>query len=76
VLHPPIDRHVIHPHAAFGQEFFDVAVGQPVAQYQRTATVITSGGKRNPANADLGSGVAGRRRIRPPCPTCDPPTQL
>ena len=38
--------------------------------------MITSGGKRNPAKAELGTDVrTGRRCIRPPCPTCDPLTQ-
>jgi hypothetical protein len=31
-LHPPVHRHVVDVDAAFGQEFFDVSVGQPVAQ--------------------------------------------
>ena len=44
------------------QQFLDVAVGQVVAQVQRTATMITSGGNRNPANADRG-GRTGRRRF-------------
>jgi hypothetical protein len=48
----------------------------PQRRYQRTATVITSGGKRNPAKPDLGrDGGTRRRRISPPCPTCDPSTQ-
>jgi hypothetical protein len=38
---------VIDLDAAFGKQFFDVAVGQAVAQeYQRTATAITSRGNR------------------------------
>jgi hypothetical protein len=36
------------------QEFFEVPVGKSVAQYHRTATRMTSGGNRNPANAELG----------------------
>jgi hypothetical protein len=31
-LHPPIDSHVVDGDATLGQQFFDVAVGQPVAQ--------------------------------------------
>ena len=31
-LHPPVHRHVVDVDAAFGKQFFDVAVGQPVAQ--------------------------------------------
>jgi hypothetical protein len=38
-------------------------------RYQRTAITITSGGNRNPANPDLGTGTrAGPRRINPACP--------
>ena len=40
--------------AAFGEQFLDVAVRQAIAQYQRTATTITSAGKRNPAKAERG----------------------
>ena len=32
MLHPPKDRDVVDLHAALREEFFDVAVGQPVAQ--------------------------------------------
>ena len=36
--------------------------------YQRTAIVITSGGKRKPAKLDLGAGTRReRRRINPAC---------
>jgi len=31
-LHPPIDGDVINSDAAFGEQFFDIAVGQAVAQ--------------------------------------------
>ena len=47
---------MIHRDAAFGQELFPIAVGQAVAQDQRTARMITSGGNRNPAKLDLGAG--------------------
>ena len=30
--HPPVDRHVLDGDAALGQQFFDVAEGQAVAQ--------------------------------------------
>jgi NAD(P)-dependent dehydrogenase (short-subunit alcohol dehydrogenase family) len=43
-----------HLDAALGEEFFDVAVGQAEAQVQRTATMITSGGKRKPAKVERG----------------------
>jgi hypothetical protein len=37
-------------------------------RYHRTATMITSGGKRKPAKLDLGAGTRARqRRIRPAC---------
>jgi hypothetical protein len=42
---------VIHHDPALGQQLFHVPVGQAVRRYQRTATVITSRGKRKPANA-------------------------
>ena len=51
-LHPPVDRDVIHDDAAFGKEILHVAVGQAVRRYQRTASMITSGGNRNPAKLD------------------------
>lgn len=31
-LHPPIHSHVIHVHAALGEQHFDIAFGQGVAQ--------------------------------------------
>jgi hypothetical protein len=43
---PPVDRRVIDLDATCGELFLDVAVGQSVASYQRTATAMTSGGKR------------------------------
>src|SRR6266536_5295275 len=42
----------------------------PYRRYQRTASVITSGGNRKPAKADLSwTQPCRRRRIRPACPT-------
>ena len=43
--HPPVDRDVINDDAALGEQFLHVAVRQPVAQYQCTATAITSRGR-------------------------------
>jgi hypothetical protein len=60
-LHPPVDRDVIHGDAAFGEEVLHVAVGQAVAQDQRTASVITFGGNRNPAKLDRGAATAAGR---------------
>jgi hypothetical protein len=31
-LHPPVDRDMIDVDAVFGEQFFDVAVGQAIAQ--------------------------------------------
>jgi hypothetical protein len=57
-LNPPEHGDVVDVDAAFDQQFqhfLDVAVGQAVAQVcQRTATMITSAGNRNPANLDRG----------------------
>jgi hypothetical protein len=59
-LDPPVDGDVIDGDAAFGQQFLHVAVGQAVAQVQRTAREITSRGKRKPANtADMAEDVTG-----------------
>jgi len=48
---------VVDPDPAFGEQFLDVAIGQPKAKYQRTASTITSGGKQKPANADRAAGA-------------------
>ena len=58
-LHPAVDGHVIDLDAPLDQQLFDVAVGQGVAEilYQRTAIMITSGGKRKPAKLDRGTGT-------------------
>jgi hypothetical protein len=58
-LHPPVEGHVVDVDAAFGEEFLQVAVGEAVAQVPATASRITSGGNRNPANAD-GTGTTRR----------------
>ena len=48
--------------APLGQEFFHITVGESEAcRYQRTATVITSGGNRNPANAQGATDRATQR---------------
>jgi hypothetical protein len=46
-LYPPVDRDLVDLDAAFDQELFDVTVGQAERRYQRTASTITSGGKRS-----------------------------
>jgi len=50
-LHPPIPAHVIHRRTALGEQLLDIAVRQAVTQIPGTATAITSGENRNPANA-------------------------
>jgi hypothetical protein len=45
---------VVDLYATLSQQFLDVAVGQAEAQDQRTATTMTSGGKRKPAKAERG----------------------
>jgi hypothetical protein len=60
-LDPPVDAHVIYLYATFRQELLDVSVGKPNRRYQRTAKVMTSGGKRYPAKAELGAGRTGGR---------------
>jgi hypothetical protein len=42
---------------AFGEQLFNVTVGQAERRYQRTASTITSGGKRKPEKADRGTGL-------------------
>jgi hypothetical protein len=52
--HPPVHRHMVRLDAALGEEFPEVAVGQAEGRYQRTASTVTSGGKREPARAERG----------------------
>ena len=51
-MHPAVQRDVIDGDAAFGEEFFEISVREPERRYQRTANMTTSGGKRNPVNAE------------------------
>ena len=51
-LHPAVHGDVLHGDAALSQQFLDVTVGKAVAQYQRTATEMTSRGNRKPANTE------------------------
>jgi hypothetical protein len=66
-LHPPVHRDLVDGDTPFGQQLLEIAVRQPVPRYQRTATVITPGGNRNPANADRSTDrrTARGRRTRP-----------
>jgi hypothetical protein len=43
---------VVNLDAPLGQQFFNITVGQAEARYQRTATAMTSRGKRYPGGAD------------------------
>jgi hypothetical protein len=54
-LDPAVDRDVVDLDPVLGQELLDVPVGEAEPQYQRTARVMTSGGKRYPAKAELGA---------------------
>jgi hypothetical protein len=54
---------VVDLDAAFGEQLFDVAVGEAMRRYQRTASTITSGEKQNPAKADRGMGSGRTRRV-------------
>jgi hypothetical protein len=60
--HPSEHRDVVNLDATVDQQFLNVAIGQMKRRYQRTATTITSGGNRNPADADFG-GSHGRKRV-------------
>jgi hypothetical protein len=55
-LYPPVHGHVIDGDATLGQQFFDVSIRRSIRKYHRTAIVITSEGKRNPAKLDLDAG--------------------
>jgi hypothetical protein len=46
---------VVDLDAALGEQFLDIAIGQPKRRYQRTASTITSEGKRKPAKAEHGA---------------------
>jgi hypothetical protein len=78
-LHPPEQGHVIHLDAAFGEELLEVPVGHGVSQVPGTASRITSGGNRNPLNAEgaCASGLERRLRFIPPPSRApgDPSTQ-
>ena len=45
-MHPAVQGDVINGDAAFGEEFFDIAVGEPNRRYQRTPSKMISGGNR------------------------------
>ncbi len=51
-LDPPVDGHVIDGDTALGHQLLAIAVGQAIAQVQRTATEITSRGNLKPANTE------------------------
>jgi hypothetical protein len=45
--------------APLSEELFEIAVDRPNRRYQRTANRTTSGGNRNPANADGSVWIGG-----------------
>jgi hypothetical protein len=47
---------VVDLNPALAQELLDVPVRKAESRYQRTARVMTSGGKRYPAKAELAAG--------------------
>jgi hypothetical protein len=51
-LDPPVDGDAVDCHSALSQEFFESRKDRPKRRYQRTASTITSGGKKKPAKAD------------------------
>jgi len=64
---------VVDLDATLGEKLFEVPIGQPVPEVQRTANKITSAGKRNPTNPDgIDTSDRGRRErfIEPPSPPC------
>jgi hypothetical protein len=64
--------------AALGEQFLDIAVGQPVAQVPAHATMNTSAGKRKPATPSKeATKDETERRTSPVNPACssDQPTQ-
>ncbi len=77
-LDPSVDGDVVDVDAAFGEDFFDVAVGQAgVRRYQRRASKITLG--REPvAGKPIGLGSGGtilNSPVRAPCRAPNPSTQ-
>src|SRR5690348_5326443 len=68
-LHPAVDRDVIDLDAPLGQQFFHVAVGEPVTQIPTNRNHDPSGAKRNPEKLDLDADTRRRRRrINQACP--------
>jgi len=70
---------MVHLDATLGEKLFEIPVGRSVAEIQRTANKIPSGGNRNPAKPEgiLIGGLGRRVRfIEPPSPPrCDASTQ-
>jgi hypothetical protein len=50
---------VVNLHAPLSEQLLDVAVDRPKRTFQRTASTMTSEGKRKPAKAECG-GIGGR----------------
>jgi len=62
-LDPPVDRHVINFDPSLGEEFFNITVGESVAQIPADREDDDLGRERNPAKADR-SGMTGTERPR------------
>lgn len=71
-----IHRDMIDLDAPFSQQLVDVAVRQPIPEIPADATMITSGGNRNPAHADRAERSGhGRRDISSLCRAHHPSAQ-
>jgi hypothetical protein len=68
-MRPMAMSNVADLHNTLSQQLSTSRYERPYRRYRRTATVITSGGNRNPANADRSTfgRAARRRRIRAAC---------
>jgi hypothetical protein len=64
-LHPAVDGDVVDPIPRSVSNSSISRYDRPKRRYQRTASTITSGGKRKPAKADRGTG-AGSGRVHMP----------
>ena len=83
VLHPPKDRHVVNIDTPLRQHLFNIPVRQRITQvYHQTATMITSGGNRNPAEIEIRRNPISAQTLgqggdasTQPAQTDHPPTQ-
>ena len=69
-LHPAVDGGVIDLDPTLTEELLDVANDSPYRRYHRTARTMTSGGNRNPRNAERSiAGIGTERRGLIPTPS-------